>query len=262
MSAAGDGAGARHPGGQETAATARTGGRRALAGLVLLGAAGSGLALLASRQGWAKVTFTVPPPFPGSTSFVTGQDLYPAGTALALAALASLAALLATAGQPRRLVGVIMAILGAGLGYPALTGPTAAAVLAAARQAGGPAGGGASAGSATAGSVTAGTSGGGAGLPLAGFPARVLMEAGLWRAAVLAGGLAVIIAGVITVIAARRLPAMSARYDRSAAPAIGGPADDLAVPPGARYKASARRSDASGQAALWDRLSAGEDPTS
>src|SRR6266851_9407 len=61
-------------------------------GLVLLaGAAGSGLVVLAVRQAWAHAQFTPPRPLPAQDITVTGQQLVPLAGALALAALACLA---------------------------------------------------------------------------------------------------------------------------------------------------------------------------
>src|SRR6266496_357012 len=89
--------------------------RREMALVLLLGVAGAGLVFLAVRQGWAHIRTAPPPPLPGSDSLVTGQDLVPAAAALAVAALASLAAVLATRGIARRLVGLALAGLGAGI---------------------------------------------------------------------------------------------------------------------------------------------------
>ena len=52
--------------------------RRELALLLLLGAAGAGLAVLATRQGWARVETAAPRPLPASVTTVTGQALVPA----------------------------------------------------------------------------------------------------------------------------------------------------------------------------------------
>ena len=64
--------------------------------MLLLGAAGAGLVLLVMRQGWARVETAAPRPLPASIVTVSGQALLPAASALALAALAGLAAVLAT----------------------------------------------------------------------------------------------------------------------------------------------------------------------
>ena len=79
-------------------------GRRGRAGLVFLGV----------RQGWAHVHTSAPRPLPGSNVTVTGQDLVPAASALAIAGLATLAAVIATRGLARRLAGGLLMLFGAG----------------------------------------------------------------------------------------------------------------------------------------------------
>ena len=95
-----------------------------------------------------------PRPLPGGDSPVTGQDLVPAATALAVAVLASLAAVLATRGRARKLVGLALAGFGAGIVAAVSLPVTAADAIAAVS---GSAGSPAAAGSVTAGGgVTAG----------------------------------------------------------------------------------------------------------
>ncbi len=75
-------------------------------GLALLaGAAGAGLILLAVRQRWAQAVFTAPKPLASQVVNVSGADLVPLAGALALAALAGLAAVIATRGVARRVAG-------------------------------------------------------------------------------------------------------------------------------------------------------------
>ncbi len=88
---------------------------RELAGLLLGGAAGAGVVLLASRQGLARVIVRPPRPLPATVTVLSAQDLRPAIAALAVAALASLAAVLATRGLLRRLTGLVAIALGAGI---------------------------------------------------------------------------------------------------------------------------------------------------
>ena len=76
--------------------------RRELALTLLLGAAGAGLIVLASRRGWAQVQTIPPRPLPASRVTVTGSALVPYAEALALAGLATLAAVLASRGLARR----------------------------------------------------------------------------------------------------------------------------------------------------------------
>src|SRR5690348_18484639 len=90
-------------------------------GLVLLaGAAGAGLVVLALRQAWARAVFTPPKPLPVQDIPVTGQQLVPLAGALGLAALACLAAVIATRSVIRRACGVLMAVLGAGTAVAAV----------------------------------------------------------------------------------------------------------------------------------------------
>ena len=107
--------------------------RREFALVLLLGATGAGMVLLATRQAWAQAVFVAPRPLPAQDFSVTGQELVPLASALALAALACLAAVIATRSVARRAVGVLLAVLGAGAGAAAATGVRASAVLAAAR---------------------------------------------------------------------------------------------------------------------------------
>ena len=221
--------------------------RRELALLLLLGAAGAGLALLATRQGWARVETAAPRPLPASVTTVTGQALVPAAGALALAALAGLAAVLATRRTLRRVAGILVAGLGVGLAVAVSAGISAADVLAAA-SASAQAAPGTAAGSGV-GSTTAGTPGPG-GTPLSGFPGHVVFVSFPWRGVAVAGALAVIAAGVLAAWRADRLPVMSSRFDPPAGSA--GPEPAVPVPDRGRPADSA---------AMWESLSRGEDPT-
>src|SRR5258707_8412783 len=151
---AGTSAGIREAlGGQQSAAgtpgrSRRRQPRQELTLVLLLGAAGAGLVLLVMRQGWAHVDTAAPSPLPASVTTVSGQALVPAAGALALAALAGLAAVLATRRVLRRIAGVMLAGFGAGITVAAGTGILAADVLAAASASvGAPAGSGAGGGS-------------------------------------------------------------------------------------------------------------------
>ena len=123
-------------------------GRRGGAGLspraeltaeLLLGAAGAGLVFLAMRQGWAQVRTAVPAPLPASVVTDSGQNLLPYADALVIAALATLAAVLATRRAARRVAGLLLAGLGAAIAVAATAGVSAAAAVAAASQSVGPA---------------------------------------------------------------------------------------------------------------------------
>jgi uncharacterized membrane protein (TIGR02234 family) len=248
--------------------------RQELTLVLLLGAVGAGLVLLASRQGWAHVQTAAPRPLPPGVTSVSGQALVPATGALAVAALAGLAAVLATRRALRRVAGVALAAFGAGIIAAVSTGISAASVLAAATASQGNAAGtgGASAGSTTAGSTAGGSTTGGTGAgsgsaPLSGFPAHVTFVSFPWRALAVAGAIAIIAAGVLVTLRADRLPVMSARFDRPprAAGQRGrpGPAGQPSGGPGdARQAGSRQPGQSADPAAMWEALSRGEDPTS
>jgi hypothetical protein len=216
--------------------------RRELAVLLLAGAAGFGLVLFATRQPIARVLVLPPRPFPATSTAVTWQDLRPASEALALAALASLGAVLAVRGFLRRVTGLVTAAAGALIAWLAAEPVTRAEVIVAA--AGNGTSGGPGSGTA-AGSATAGNSGQ-AGGALAGFGAHVLIGGAGWRVLDVVGALVLIVIGILVAARAGRLPAMSARYDRNARVAAGSQAQQAAR---------------LGQPGLWDSLSAGADPT-
>ncbi len=241
----------------DSTAQARRAGRRELALLLLLGAAGAGLVLLATRQGWAHVQTAAPRPLPASVTTVTGQALVPVTGALALAALACLAAILATRRMLRRVAGVVLAGLAAGIAVAVSAGISAAAVLtAAAASTGAPAGSGVA--GAGIGSTTGGGTGqaGSAGTGVSGFPAHVVFAAFPWRGVAFFGALAVIAAGVLVTWRAPELPVMSSRFDPPS-PASAASAPGPAVPAAAGDRAY-RGTDT---AAIWESLSRGEDPT-
>jgi uncharacterized membrane protein (TIGR02234 family) len=233
-------------GDDSTARPRRSSPRRELALVLLLGVAGAGLVFLATRQGWAHVHSAAPKPLPANVVTETGQDLVPAAGALAVAALASLAAVLATRGVLRRVAGVVLAGFGAGIAAAVGTGITTANVTAAASAGGTGAGG----GSAGAGSVTAGSTSGGSSALVAGFPGRVVFASFPWHVVALVGAVTLIAAGVLVVWRAERLPVMSSRFDPP-------------PPAGARITAVAERPGRSGRdaATIWESLSRGDDPT-
>jgi uncharacterized membrane protein (TIGR02234 family) len=242
-------------------------------GLVLLaGAAGAGLVFLGVRQGWAHVHTSAPRPLPGSNVTVTGQDLVPAASALAIAGLATLAAVIATRGLARRLAGGLLMLLGAGAAASALWPISDAAVILAAASS---AGGSGLAGSGTgAGSVTAGGSGGTGGTaPISGFLASVAMTGTAWRGLAVAGAALLVAAGLLTIWRSGPWPVMSSRYERPPRPAGpesaaagqgrepgAGPQTGLAVSASRRTERVRPAADLS-SAAIWESLSRGEDPT-
>jgi uncharacterized membrane protein (TIGR02234 family) len=206
--------------------------RREFALVLALGAAGAGLVVLAVRQVWAQAIFTPPRPLPAQHVSVTGQQLVPLASALALAALACLAAVIATRSVLRRVVGVLLAALGVAAAVAVLASPRASAVLAAARATAlsGPLGG----------STTSGAPSGGAvpQIVIAG-PGQVIMAGASWRAAAIAGAVAIVLAGVATAWRGPRWPVMSARFERS----------------------TPARSPGTDSASMWESLSRDVDPT-
>ena len=233
----------------DSVAQVRRAGRRELAFLLLLGAAGAGLVLLAVRQSWAHAATVEPRPLPASVTAVTGQSLVPVAGALALAALAGLAAVLATRRALRRVAGVLLAGFGAGIAVAVSAGISAAAVRAAAASTGAPAGSGVT--GSNIGSTTGGGAGQAAGTGFSGFPSHVVFAAFPWRGVAFIGALAIIAAGVLVTWRAVELPVMSSRYDAPVPPA---PASE----PVAVGDHGLRRPDS---AAIWESLSRGEDPT-
>jgi uncharacterized membrane protein (TIGR02234 family) len=223
----------------ERLGTRRTaaGARRAYLLTLLAGAVGAAVVLLAARQGWARVVTVEPRPLPTSRIAVRGQDLVPAAGALGLAALAGLAAVLATRGLARRVVGGLLALFGAAIVVSVTLPVTAAQVRSAA--AGATASASSVPGGSTVGSgTTPGTGGSGiGGLTLA---SHVEMAAFPWRWAVLCGGILVIGAGLMVAWRGARWPVMSSRYDQPASRAPAAPADP---------------------ASLWESLNQGLDPT-
>ena len=206
--------------------------RREFALALLIAAAGVGLVLLAVRQAWAQAIFTPPRPLPAQDIPVTGQQLVPLASALALAALACLAAVIATRSVARRLVGGLLAVLGAGVAAAVVGAVRPSAVLAAARAS--------AADGALGGSTTSGTSPGGAAhaIVIAGSAGHVVMAAAPWHVAAVCGAAAIVLAGLATAWRGARWPVMSARFHR---------------PQGASYPRAS--SD------MWESLSRDVDPT-
>ena len=208
--------------------------RREYLGALLLGAVGAAVVLIAVRQDWARVLTVQPRPLPASTAVLRGQDLLPAAGALGLAALAGLAALVATRRLARRLVGGVLAAFGVAiivaLSMPVTDAQVRGAVTGAAGTASSVPGG------STVGSGT--TPGGGvSGISLS---SHVTMAAFPWRWVALAGALLVVAAGLLAAWRGGRWPVMSSRYDRAA---------------------RSRPSPGTDPAALWEALSQGVDPT-
>jgi uncharacterized membrane protein (TIGR02234 family) len=208
--------------------------RREFGLVLLLGAVGAGLVVFAVRQTWAQAIFTPPRPLPVQDISVTGQQLVPLASALALAGLACLAAVIATRSAVRRVAGALLAALGAGAAVAAGAGVQASSVIATA-QADAAAG-------ALGGSTTGGTTPGGAShaVVIAGSASHAVMTGAAWQAAAVAAAAAVVVAGLATVWRGPRWPVMSARFERPGQP---------------------RRPRAADSATMWESLSRDLDPT-
>jgi uncharacterized membrane protein (TIGR02234 family) len=208
--------------------------RRQFGLVLLLGAVGAALVVFAVRQTWAQAIFTPPRPLPAQEISVTGQQLVPLAGALALAALACLAAVIATRSAARRVAGGLLAALGAGAAVAAGAGVRASSVLATA-QADAAAG-------ALGGSTTGGTSPAGAShaIVIAGSHGQAVIVGAPWHAAAIVGAVAVVLAGLAAAWRGPRWPVMSARFER----------------PGQRPRRRAADS-----ASMWESLSHDLDPT-
>jgi len=208
-------------------------------------AAGAGLIILALRQDWAHAVFTAPHPLPAQDISVSGQQLVPLASALALAALACLAAVIATRSLARRVAGVVLAALGAWATVVAVLPIQASAVLAAARAQ--------AASGAPGGSTTSGTSSGGTAhvLIIAGAAGHAVMTGTPWRAAAVCGGIAIVLTGLATAWRGPRWAVMGARF-QGASGAMG--------PPGRGGTPGGRPPGASTET-IWESLSRDVDPT-
>jgi uncharacterized membrane protein (TIGR02234 family) len=219
-------------------ARALPGSRREYALGLALGAAGAGAVLLSARQGWARVATPAPAPLPASLVSVSGQDLVPLAGALALAALASLAAVIATRRLARRLAGLLMAAFGVVIAVAVCLPLTISDVLAAARVTTASQAGSATAGGASG--VSPGAVPGGGAAPGITAVGHVTMTAAVWRPAAVAGALIIVAAGLLVCWRGTRWPVMSSRYEQPE---------------------QAGRRPVEGSTAMWDALSSGADPT-
>ena len=205
----------------------RAAGRPALRefGAVLaVGVLGAGLALLGAREPWAYALFPAQNPLPGSMAALTGQDLAPAASALAIAGLACLAAVIATRRAFRKITGLLLAAFGAGIAMAAVMSARSGHIAAvAAAHTPAPYGAGAAAHPA-----------------MAGPRPQITMAAFPWWAVTLAGGLLAVAAAALIVWRGTRWPGMSSRYERpGGAPPV--PGRDPAT--------------------VWEALDRGTDPT-
>lgn len=212
----------------ETAADAtRRRAGRSLGAALLLGAAGSAVVLIASGQTWAEGSAVVAG---GSVSLdAGGRDVTGVPAALAVVGLAALVAVFAVRTAGRMLVSALLALSGAGATVAALIGASDSAALddKAARTTGDTA--------ATIGALTHTA----------------------WPYVTAAGGLLILLAGLLALRYGAHWPTMSGRYERD-----GTPRAARAHKPATRpTKATAPAVDPDRPEDIWKALDRGEDPT-
>jgi uncharacterized membrane protein (TIGR02234 family) len=191
-------------------------GRRSLAVALLSGALGAALVLLATRRGWSGGTATVAGgDFPLSAS---GSDVTGVPAALAIVGLASLVAVFAVRRAGRFLVAGLLALSGAGTIASALLGLSDSSAL--------------DEKAAAATGDTAATVG-------------TMTHTG-WPYVAAAGGLLLLVAGLLALRYGRGWPTMSGRYERDGTPR----------PRRARTPVDPDRPEE-----IWKALDRGEDPT-
>ncbi|MFI6929057.1 TIGR02234 family membrane protein [Streptomyces sp. NPDC050287] len=198
----------------EAAGPARSG-RRSLAIALLCGALGAAVVLLATRQQWAEGTATVAGgAFPLTAK---GSDVTGVPAALAIVGLAALVAVFAVRRAGRLAVAALLALSGAGTIAAALLGTSDSSALdeKAAK---------------TSGDTSA---------------AVDSLTHTAWPYAAAAGGLLILLAGLLALRYGRLWPAMSGRYERSGTPR---PRRTAATDPDRPEE-------------LWKALDRGEDPT-
>ncbi|QBI53940.1 Trp biosynthesis-associated membrane protein [Streptomonospora litoralis] len=163
-----------------------------------LGAVAAGAAALTGASGrtWARAEIALSGPAAPAPVVVTGDDTAPAAFATGLAALAAVAALPATRGLARRVLGGLVALFGVA-GLAAVwrgTRPAALQDLAADR-------------STAHGAVEA------------------LHVSALWPGLAAAGAALLVAAGAYTLVRGAAWPSMGSRYDRHSAPGTGRSSD-------------------------------------
>ncbi|MFC8227421.1 TIGR02234 family membrane protein [Streptomyces sp. NPDC057287] len=193
------------------------GSRRSLAAGLLLGAAGATVVLLASGQTWAQGKAAVGGGIlPLSAD---GEDVTGLPAALAVVGLAALVAVFAVRGGGRLVVAGLLALSGLGAGLSAWAGASDSAAL-----------------DEQAAQTTGNTS------------ATVdALTHTAWPYVTAAGGLLILLAGLLALRYGRRWPAMSGRYERDGTPRP--------------RKAPRTAPDPERPEELWKALDRGEDPT-
>ncbi|WP_329388954.1 TIGR02234 family membrane protein [Streptomyces sp. NBC_01716] len=211
------------PRAETTADATRRRAGRSLGIALLLGAAGSAVVLIASGQTWADGIATVAG---GSVSLhVGGRDVTGVPAALAIAGLAALVAVFAVRTGGRLLVSALLALSGAGAAVAALVGANDSSALddEAARTTG----------------DTAATVDG-------------LIHTA-WPYVTAAGGVLILLAGLLALRYGSHWPTMSGRYERDGTPRAARVRRPAAGP--------AKATDPDRPEDIWKALDRGEDPT-
>ena len=198
--------------------------RREVGIVVLTCAAGGGLALLGASRPWLRLTAPRRPPFSDVALALTGRDLEPLVAALGLVGLAGAVGLLATRRWGRLAVGAVLAV--AGLVIAVSSVPRVSAP-----------------GTGDARDLLADAGRGGA-VPADAAVTGTAVPA--WPLVAALGGVLLLAGGLAAVLRSRRWPTMSARYEKPASQPTAQPTAQPAAPT---------------DAALWDALDSGHDPT-
>jgi uncharacterized membrane protein (TIGR02234 family) len=161
------------------------------AAALLLELVGAGGALLVASQHWQTVRVPRPSPFSEDVLRVSGRTIDAAPTAFALVALAGVVAVLATHGLPRRVVGALVALAGAGviwraaLAAPAISASRARALVRAKQPR----------------------------VSMASSTHVLVSTAPIWAGLAVASGLLVLLAGALVALRGGRWSGMSSRYE-------------------------------------------------
>jgi uncharacterized membrane protein (TIGR02234 family) len=200
----------------EAAGPARAG-RLSLAVALLSGALGAAVALLATRQRWSEGTASVAGgDFPLTAK---GSDVTGVPAALAIVGLAALVAVFAVRRAGRLAVSVLLALAGVGIAAAALVGADDSSAL-----------------DEQAAQVTGDAS-----------ATVAALSHTAWPYVAAAGGVLILVAGLLALRYGRLWPSMSARYERGGT---------------ARGNRRARPADPERPEEMWKALDRGEDPTS
>lgn len=199
-------------------------GRAAYALALLMDALGAGAALLIALRPWQTIVTPRPAPLHDDVLHLSGRTVDAAPTALALVALAGVVAVFATRGTVRRIIGVVLALAGAGVVWRSLD----------------------AAGAVSAGRARALVSAHHRAVVVTGTRPRIDV-AGSWPALSVVAGVVVLLAGALVAWQGHRWLTMSARYEPTAARE-----EDEDTRERTRQRAAAT---------LWSALDRGEDPT-